>query len=579
MVSRQYEFGQYRLDTEAHLLFRKGVRVVLTPKAVDLLIALVAAEGKPIGKEDLLQRVWPDMVVEEGSLTSHISLLRKTLGEGHDEPQFIETIPKRGYRFVCPLNEIPESRLDAGAGRMMLAVLPFENLSGGEKYDYFSDGLTEEMITQLARLNPDQLGVIARTSAMQYQSTNKSVQQIGRELRVSHLLEGSVRRAADRVRITAQLIRVSDATHLWAEGYERRLHDILALQGEVARAVAREIQIKLTLHQQKRLDSAASLDPRAHEAYLKGRHLWNRRTEEGMRKSITLYEEAIREQPEYAIAYAGIADSYVMLACRGMAPAKETFRRAKAAARKALDLDSELGEAHGSLAHVRLHDWDWEGLERDFQRAIQLNPAEPIVYYWYGEFLMSMGRPEEAILMTERAHQADPLSPVIGSSLAMILYLARRYDQAVHVLDRTHEINPNHFLPHLRMGLVRIQQNRYDNAIHELRTAVTLADESTETLAALAMAYAAARMTNEAEEITGGLEKLHGRRYVLPYNIAKIYAAASDEDKAFEWLEKAYEGGNPDLIELNSEPLFDRLRTSARFSDLMGRIGFQMPGT
>src|ERR1700736_4355225 len=199
MVSRQYEFGQYRLDTEAHLLFRKGVRVVLTPKAVDLLIALVAAEGKPIGKEDLLQRVWPGMVVEEGSLTSHISLLRKTLGEGHDEPQFIETIPKRGYRFVRPLNEIPESRLDAGAGRMMLAVLPFENLSGGEKYDYFSDGLTEEMITQLARLNPDQLGVIARTSAMQYQSTNKSVQQIGRELRVSHLLEGSVRRAADRV--------------------------------------------------------------------------------------------------------------------------------------------------------------------------------------------------------------------------------------------------------------------------------------------------------------------------------------------------------------------------------------------
>jgi Flp pilus assembly protein TadD len=190
---------------------------------------------------------------------------------------------------------------------------------------------------------------------------------------------------------------------------------------------------------------------------------------------------------------------------------------------------------------------------------------------------MSMGRPEEAIAMTQRAQQADPLSPVIGSSLAMILYLARRYDQAVQVLERTHEIDPNHFLSHLRMGLVRIQQNRYDNAIRELRTAVTLADQSTETLAALAMAYAAAGMMNEAEEIIGGLEKLQGKRYVLPYNIAKIYAAASDKDKAFGWLEKAYEEGNPDLIELNSEPVFDRLRIDARFSDLMRRIGFQMP--
>ena len=577
VASRQYEFGQYRLDTEARLLFRKGERVVLTPKAVDLLIALVAAEGKPIGKEDLLQKVWPATVVEEGSLTSHISLLRKTLAVGHHERQFIETIPKRGYRFVVPVKQIAEPTADASVGRMMLVVLPFENFSGGEKHDYFSEGLTEEMISQLARLSPDRLGVIARTSAMQYKSTNKSVQQVGRELGVSHLLEGSVRRSGDRVRITAQLVRVSDETHLWAEGYERSLHDILTLQGEVARAIAREIQIKLTLHQQTRLDSTASLDPQAHEAYLKGRHLWNRRTEDGMRKSITLYEEAIRQHPEYAMAYAGVADSYVMLACRGMAPAKETFRKAKAAARKALDLDCELGEAHGSLAHVRLHDWDWEGLEKDFQKAIQLHPAEPIVYYWYGEFLMSMGRPEEAIAMTQRAHQADPLSPVIGSSLAMILYLARRYDQAVQVLERTREINPNHFLPYLRMGLVRIQQNRYDDAIRELRTAVTLADQSTETLAALAMAYAAAGMTTEAEEITDGLEKLQGKRYVLPYNIAKIYAA-SDKDKAFGWLERAYEEGNPDLIELNSEPVFDILRADARLSDLMQRIGFQMPG-
>src|SRR5438045_4062029 len=347
VASRQYEFGQYRLDTEARLLFRKGVRMVLTPKTVDLLIALVAAEGKPIGKEELLQKVWPDTVVEEGSLTSHISILRKALGEGHREPQFIETIPKRGYRFVGTVQQIVGGTGDASAGRKMLVVLPFENLSGGEKHDYFSEGLTEEMISQLARLSPEQLGVIARTSAMQYKSTTKTAQQIGQELGVSHLLEGSVRRSGERVRITAQLIRVSDATHLWAEGYERSLHDILALQAEVARAIAREIQIKLTVGVQHRLDRVAAIDPEAHEAYLRGRHLWNRRTEEGMRNSIAQYEEAIRRHPDYAMAYAGVADSYVMLACRGMVSAKETFRKARAAARKALELDAEMGEAHG----------------------------------------------------------------------------------------------------------------------------------------------------------------------------------------------------------------------------------------
>jgi tetratricopeptide (TPR) repeat protein len=268
-----------------------------------------------------------------------------------------------------------------------------------------------------------------------------------------------------------------------------------------------------------------------------------------------------------------------MLACRGIVPAKETFRKAKAAARKALDLDSELAEAHGSLAHVRLHDWDWEGLEKDFQRAIQLNPAQPIIYYWYGEFLMSMGRPEEAIATTRAAQKADPLSPVIASSLAMILFLARKYDEAVDVLQQATEINPDHFLPHLRMGLVRIQQNKYDCAIRELQTAVNLAGESTETRAALALAYASAGMTKQADEIREELEKLQEQRYVLPYNIAKIHAASRNADCALEWLERAYHEGNPDLIELNSEPVFDVIRHDSRFHDLMRRIGFSAQQT
>jgi len=575
----RYEFGHYRLDVRAHLLLRNGRRVVLTPKAVDLLAALVEAQGEPVGKQELLHRVWPDAVVEEGSLTSHISLLRRVLAEGAGGQQFIETLPKRGYRFVGPCAAMAQPAAATGAGRRMLVVLPFENLSGGRKHDYFSEGLTEEMISQLARLSPEQLGVIARTSAMQYKSTTKTAQQIGQELGVSHLLEGSVRRSGERVRITAQLIRVSDATHLWAEGYERSLHDILALQAEVARAIAREIQIKLTIGVQHRLDRVAAIDPEAHEAYLRGRHLWNRRTEEGMRNSIAQYEEAIRRHPDYAMAYAGVADTYVMLACRGMVSAKETFRKARAAARKALELDAELGEAHGSLAHVRLHDWDWEGLDRDFLRAIELHPAQPIVYYWYGEFLMSMGRPEEAIAMTRRAQQADPLSPVIAASLAMILYLARKYDEAVKVLQRAQEIDPSHFLPHLRMGLVRLQQKSHAEAIRELQTAARLANHSTETLAALGTGYAMAGMSGEAHRIVAQLQASQAEHYVLPYNIAKIYAAACDKERTLEWLERAYQEGNPDLIELNSEPVFDGLRGEPMFSELMRRIGFRVPAS
>ena len=574
-----YEFRQYRLDTRARLLLRNGERVVLTPKAVDLLIALVEAQGQTVDKHELLRRVWPDTVVEEGSLSSHIFQLRRALGEGAGGQRFIETIPKRGYRFVSPCAQLGSSAPTAGVGRLMLVVLPFENLSGGRKHDYFSEGLTEEMISQLARLNPEQLGVIARTSAMQYKSTTKTPQQIGRELGVSHLLEGSVRRAGGRVRITAQLIRVSDATHLWAEGYERELHDILALQAQVARAIAREIQITLTVRADRRLNRVAALDPGAHEAYLRGRHLWNLRTEEGMRKSIAQYEEAIRLQPDYPMVYAGLADSYVMLACRGMVPAKDSLRNAKAAGRKALELDGELGEAHGSLAHVRLHDWDWEGLERDFQRAIDLHPALPIVYYWYGEYLMSMGRPQEAIAMTRWGQQSDPLSPVLGASLGMILYLARQYDEADTVLQRAHEIDPNHFLPHMRLGLVRLQQHRSAEAIAEFKTAVALADHSTETLAALATAYAMAGKSGAARKLTAQLQASQAEHYVLPYNIAKIYAAAGARERALEWLERAYQEGNPDLIELNSEPLLDSLRGESEFCELMRRIGFPAPAS
>jgi TolB-like protein/Tfp pilus assembly protein PilF len=573
---RSYRFGRYRLQAPGGLLYGDDRLIPLAPKVAKTLLLLVENAGEVVEKEELLKKVWSDAFIEEGSLTRTISVLRKALHDGERGLEFIATISKRGYRFVARVEEIKNPAASTGDAKIMFAVLPFENLSGDPEQEYFSDGLTEEMITQMSRLNPQRLGVIARTSAMMFKGTRKRIGEIGKGLGVGYILEGSVRRSGNRVRISAQLIQVADETHVWAENYERSLGDVLLIQSEVARAIAQEIQVTLTPREERRLSSTQRVSAEAYEAYLRGRHSWNKRTEEGMRRSISYYETAIQEHPDYAMAHAGIADSYVMLACRGMVPAKETFQKAKAAARKALELDGALGEAHGSLAHVRLHDWDWEGLESDFERAIQLDPSQAIVHYWYGEYLMSMGRPEEAIAVTQRAYQLDPLSPVIGASLAMILFLARRYDQAVEVLKRAIEIHPDHFLLHLRMGLLLIQERQYSQAIAELKKALGLANRSTETQAALALVYAAAGETKSAAKITRELEKSQAQRYVLPYNIAKIYAAGRNTERAFAWLEKAYAEGNPDLIELNSEPVFDGLRDDPRFSALMRRVGWKV---
>jgi tetratricopeptide (TPR) repeat protein len=383
-----------------------------------------------------------------------------------------------------------------------------------------------------------------------------------------------VRRSRGRIRIAAQLIQVSDETHVWAENYDRPAGDVLRLQCDVAQSIAREIQIKLTPHASRRLTATPEVPANAYEAFLKGRHLLNRRTEAGMRDSIAQFELAIRQCPTYAPAYAGIADAQVMLACRGMVPAKETFRRARSVARRALEIDGELGDAHASLAHVRLHDWDWEGLDQSFRRAMDLNPSHAIVHYWYAEYLMCQGREDEALASAEIGYRLDPLSPVIRSSRAMILYLAHRFEEAAAILVSACEVAPDHFLPHLRLGLVRVQQRRYDDAIAALRTAIRLAERSTETLAALGLGYAARGDARRARQIVKRLESLKGKRYVLPYNIAKIHSAGRDRKKTFEWLETAYEGGNPDLIELNSEPVFDWIRPDRKFKHLMHRIGW-----
>jgi TolB-like protein/Tfp pilus assembly protein PilF len=563
-----FSFGPYRFDAKGRMLFRGSRDLALPPKAADTLHQLLTHAGSVVEKSQLLDAVWPKVVVGEGSLTRTISILRKALGGEQASRAYIATVSKRGYRFVAPLDRRAGDAADA---RAMLLVLPFENSSTARPYDYFNDGLTEEMIAQLARLNPGQLGVIARTSSMMFKGSRRRVSEIGRELGVQYVLEGTVRRGRDRVRIAARLIQVSDETQIWAESYERKPGDVMRLQCEVAAAIANEIQVKLAPAAQRVM---REMPADAFESLLKGRHFLNLRTERAMRSSLTHFETVLRQCPDCASAYAGIAEANVMLACRGMVPAKETFRHSAAAARKALELDPAHGDAQGSLAHVRLHDWDWVGLDEQFRRAMDLAPSQALVYYWYGEFLMSQGKPEDAMAVAARGLRLDPLSPVVRSSNSMILYLARRYDLASELLVDAIETSPDHFLPRMRLGLVRIQQKQFPEAIQQMKIATRLAEESTETQAALAMAHAASGDRANAMRIARKLEGARGRRYVLPYNIAKIYAAANDRTRAFDWLETAYEGGNPDLIELNSEPIFDCLRTDRHFAKLMRRIGW-----
>ena len=576
MVCGQYEFGVYRLDAQSQMLFREGDHVALPPKVTELLVALVEAAGRVLTREQLLQRLWRDTVVEEGSLTSHISMLRKALGEGPNGQDFIETLPKRGYRFVASVKRAASQAPDSGVDRAMLVVLPFENLTAGERYDYFSEGLTEEMITELARLSPERLGVIARTSAMQFKSTTKSIAQIGSDLGVSHVLEGSVRRAGERVRITAQLIRVSDESHLWAQSYERGLHDVLEVQADVARAVAREIQIKLTPHERRRLDGdkPRSINSQAYELYLRGRHFWYRRTEAGIRKSIECFEEALRYDPSFAAAYDGISDAHTMLACRGMTPALESFHKAKTAAREAVRLQPELGEGYASLAHVRLHDWDWVGLESDFRQAVELDPGYAIAHYWYAEYLMAMGRTREAVDRVEHGWELDPLNSVINASVGMIRYLAHNYDGALVALRRGLEIDPTHYVSYLRVGLVCLQKNLPNEAIDAMRQAVTHSGGSTEALAGLAQAHAVTGDKLAMERIVKELGE-SADRYVSPYNVARVYGAIDDKQRALEWLERAYREHNPDLIELTREPSFAGLHSDAKFRELVERIGWR----
>jgi len=453
-----------------------------------------------------------------------------------------------------------------------IAVLPFQNLSGEADQEYFADGFTDALTTDLAQVRA--LRVISRTSAMGYKGTKKPLPQIARELNVDAVVEGTVLRSGDRVRITVSLLHAATDRHIWSKTYEEDLPDILGVQREMAWTIVNAVRVQLPPTLEERFRRVPSVDPDAYLAYLKGRFWWNKRTEEGFSKAVEYFQKAIEKDPNYGQAYAGLADAYLMPATRGLVSPREAYPKARALLTKALALDDSLAEAHNSLAYViKNADWDWAGAEREFQRAIALNPGYTLAHQWYAHLLSIEGRRREALAEAERAQELDPLSPTVNRDLGAILYRARDYDKAITQLRNTLEIAPSFPLAYITLSNVYAEKGMYPEAIAERKKAVALSSDDPELLAGFGRIYALEGNIPESRKLLDTLAKRSKHQYVPPLAFVSIYIGLGDKDSAFSWLERAYEERSDDLGRLRVDPLFDSLRSDPRFQELIRRIG------
>jgi TolB-like protein len=457
--------------------------------------------------------------------------------------------------------------------RTMVAVLPFENLSRDPAQEYFSDGLTDEMIAQLGRLTPTGLGVIARTSSMRYKHTPKAIDEIARELGVDYILEGGVRRAGNHIRITTQLIQTSDQTQIWTEIYERDEQDVLILQREIAGRIARSLAVQILPAQRATPRNETRIRPIAHEAYLKGLYCWNKMAVESVSKAIDYFKQAVREDMRYALAYSGLADCYTMLGFYDVLPPKDAMTKAESAAIEALRLDETLGEAHASLARVKhFFYWDWDGAEREYLRAIELCPGYSTAHRWYGDYLTTRGRHDEALAEVKQALALDPVSPVINVWLAMTHYYRGEYDLAIRQCQNTAEMDPYNALARRALGLAYQAKGMYAAAVKQLQKAVLLSDGSPWMTAELGCAFAAGGRNHEALRILNRLKVQSKNARVFSFNIALIYAALDEADDSFAWLCKAEKAHSLRLPYMAVEPRLNRLHFDPRFRQILDRL-------
>jgi len=617
-----YEFGPYRLDAAQHLLFRHDQLISLPPKATQTLVVLIENHGRLVEKDDLIKRVWPDTFVEESNLTLQISALRKVFQQESANGSYIETHPRRGYRFVAEVverepadaYEAPREligghapglsyrkiwlgasiaalcmaaalviglRLRTEPGKSAaamgdirsLAVLPLQNFTGDPAQEFLADGLTEELVTHLAQLHS--LRVISRTSIMRYKDTKKSVPEIARELNVDGIVEGSVSRSGERVRIHVQLIRASEDAHIWAQTYEGDSGDVLGLQRAAAQAVVQEVRARLTPQEEQRLSTVRLINPAAHEAYLKGRYEFNQRTPASTKKSVSYFNEAIEKDSHYADAYLALGEAYALLAANTIAAPEDCVPKAKAAANRALELDPGMGEAYAALAHLAFfYDRDLPAAESGFRRAIELSPNDAIAHHWYGILLIGEKRFDEAEHEFNSALETDPLSLVTAAGLANVYFYSGRYDQTIVQARKILEMNPNFAMAEDLIGMADEQEGKYDDAESEFRKYFDLGGGGDARMH-LAHLYAVMGKQSEARKWLREMEHPANREFASPYDIASVYAALGEKTTALDWMDRAYKVHAAMIAFAGVDPLLNPLRSEPRFEALLHRAGLR----
>ncbi|HEY7546106.1 MAG TPA: winged helix-turn-helix domain-containing protein [Blastocatellia bacterium] len=614
-----YEFDSFRVDSVKRLLLRAGEPLPITSKVFDLLLILIANGGQVVQKEELIRRLWPDTAVEENNLTQHVAMLRRALGERAAEHRYVVTVPGRGYSFVADVrvlesaheampeqsrSQIEMEKKNPARSRMnafilmacaftvvmialvvywrlasranqttahikSIAILPFKSLTETND-DYLGAGMADTLIARLSQLK--QINVRSTSAVMRYAVGSQDALSFGREIGVDSVVEGTIQRSGERVRVTVQLMSVRDERAMWAQSFDEKFTDIFALQDSISERVAESLLVKLTGDEHRQIKKHGTDNLEAYLAYMRGRYFWNKRNEAGLNKSIEYFDQAISLDPVYAQAYAGLSDAYNVLGSYKFGPLSpdENFRRAKAAALRALELDDTLAEAHTSLAST-LHrsEGNREGAEKEYRRAIELNPNYATVHHWYSDFLALTGRNEEALVEIQLARELDPLSPVISTTLAERFYFARQYDRAIEQLMKTLELDANFLQAHFILGLAYEQKGLYAEAIRELREAQRLGGDKPYITSSLAHACAISGRRAEARSM---LNHLITMKSAAPFDIGLVYAGLAEKDEALRWFQKDYDRSKArtdSLTVFSLDPRLDLLRADPRFQSLM----------
>lgn len=643
-IRRKYRFGVFELDPVSGELYKHGLRVKLQDQPCQVLTVLLECPGEMVTREELRQRIWgQDTYIDfDHSLNISINKLRDALGDSAANPRFIETLPRRGYRFLAPVSQeepagtpptptaavatpanapavdpavvqdVPASgapqvqpqarrrrlaiavtallavlvavagfwlwsqrtaRATLPQGRIMLVILPFQDLTADQKQEYFIAGLHDEMIAQLGQLHPSRLGVIARTSAVQYATARKPVNQIGRELRVDYVLDGTVRMAGDHFRITAALIQVSDQTQLWTETYELKMEDMLTLEEDVASRVSQALSVEFLPEAQQELRQSATANAEAYKAYLEGRYLWHEETRDSLEQAIRQFQKAISLDPNYAPAYVGLADTYNVLGGYGFVPPDDAFGKGKAAANKALELAPSLSDAHTSLAFASFYyDWDWSTAERQFKKALALNPNNQIAHEFYSSFLHVMGRLDEAEAENRIAKELDPMDGWLYDDKGWMLLSRRKPEAAIPEFQKAIELNPRFPAAHLSLAVAYTRVGRFQDAFDEVQRAEQLGGDPTRVLEILGSVQALSGDLKAAQATVDKLLKGNIGGRVSPYSVALIYTAMGKKSDALDWLEKCYKDEDTWTVWIGVLVEWDSLRSEPRFRNLIHRL-------